>query len=234
LAKNDNLRLALAVGDRLEQNNYEVAYTRTEDIDLTPRERIHIVNQEGGDLLISLTRSLSAAPNTLTGVEGIIYGDNGVEEAVANNINVNLVEIGLPSSGTIRLYESTGLLAEVTTPVVLELVGFINSDYDNEIFDTRFHEMVNAIASGIMQYFESQETIAPLKPNYRVQAGLYSNYKDALLVLYHLIQEGFRVEILQRGNYYSVLVGNYPNLDAAVVLQHNLSKAGYHTLLVAV
>ncbi len=49
--KDDNLRLALAVGDILEDNGVEVAYTRTEDVYDTPLQKAQIANEEGEDFL---------------------------------------------------------------------------------------------------------------------------------------------------------------------------------------
>jgi N-acetylmuramoyl-L-alanine amidase len=156
MAKDDNLRLVLAVGDILEQYNYEVFYTRTEDVDIALNERLEMVNQEGGDLLLSLTRNSAAQPNTLSGVEAIIYRDNNIEEIIATNINTNLQDVGFQSLGILQFYTPTPLFTESNIPVILELVGFINSIYDNVIFDTRFNEVASAIAYGIIEYWGEQ------------------------------------------------------------------------------
>lgn len=158
MAKDDNLRLALTVGDILEQNNYVVAYTRTEDVSKSLNEITAMVNQEGGDLLLSLTRNSAAEPNTLSGVEAIIYRKNDIEEAVATNINTNLKEVGFQSLGILQFYTPIPLFTETNIPVILELVGFINSTYDNVIFDTRFNEVASAIAYGIIEYWGIQDT----------------------------------------------------------------------------
>jgi N-acetylmuramoyl-L-alanine amidase len=157
MGKDDNLRLALAVGDILEQNNYEVVYTRTEDVSRSMSEIVAMVNQEGGDLLLSLTRNSAAEPNTLSGVEAIIYRNNSIEEAVATNINANLVEVGFQCLGILQFYTPIPLFTEANIPVILELVGFINSVYDNVIFDTKFNEVASAIAFGIIEYWGVQE-----------------------------------------------------------------------------
>ena len=51
--KNDNLKLALAVGKNPEDNGVDVVYTRTEDIYQTPFEKARIANQSGADYFIS-------------------------------------------------------------------------------------------------------------------------------------------------------------------------------------
>ena len=43
------------------------------------------------------------------------------------------------------------VLRRTKMPAVLVEVGFINTQRDNEILDTRFYEVANAIAEGILQ-----------------------------------------------------------------------------------
>ena len=52
LEKDDNLRLALAVGDLLEQRGYRVVYTRTEDKFDSPVEKARIANRSGADYFL--------------------------------------------------------------------------------------------------------------------------------------------------------------------------------------
>ena len=47
--KDDNLKLALAVGEILERNGIDVSYTRTTDIYQTPFEKAQLANQAGVD-----------------------------------------------------------------------------------------------------------------------------------------------------------------------------------------
>ena len=58
--KNDNLRLALAVGEILSENGIDVEYTRTTDIYQTPFEKATLGNQSGADFFISFHRTPSA------------------------------------------------------------------------------------------------------------------------------------------------------------------------------
>ncbi len=55
--KDDNLRLALAVGDILEKNGIEVVYTRTTDVYDSPLEKAEIGNQSGADFFVSIHRN---------------------------------------------------------------------------------------------------------------------------------------------------------------------------------
>ena len=51
--KDDNLRLALAVGEILSENGIDVEYTRTTDVYQTPFEKATLGNQSGADFFIS-------------------------------------------------------------------------------------------------------------------------------------------------------------------------------------
>ena len=57
--KDDNLKLALAVGRILEDNGVDVVYTRTTDVYQTPFEKARIANETGADYFISFHRNSS-------------------------------------------------------------------------------------------------------------------------------------------------------------------------------
>lgn len=70
--KDDNLRLALAVGDILEKNGIEVVYTRTTDVYDSPLEKAEIGNQSGADFFISIHRNAMPVPGSARGGEPCI------------------------------------------------------------------------------------------------------------------------------------------------------------------
>lgn len=51
--KDDNLRLALAVGQELQNAGYQIIYTRTDDRYDSPYDKAQIANSAGGDLFLS-------------------------------------------------------------------------------------------------------------------------------------------------------------------------------------
>lgn len=143
--KDDNLRLALAVGQILEDNGIEVAYTRTEDVYDTPFEKAQIANRESGDFLISFHRNSSPQPNQYSGVETLVYDRSGKKLELAEKINQSLEQTGYRNLG---IQERPGLviLRRSQMPAVLVETGFINTEADNERFDNRFDEIAQAIA----------------------------------------------------------------------------------------
>ena len=162
--KEDNLRLALAVGKILEQQGYDVVYTRTTDVYQSPYEKSQIGNDAGADYFISFHRNWAENDNTYNGVQTLIYGGDERAERLAESINEELEKTGFVNLG---IEERTGLavLRRTEMPAVLIEAGFINHDRDNEIFDNNFNEVASAIAMGL-------ERAVPLERNVRNQSRL--------------------------------------------------------------
>ncbi|MCD7745807.1 MAG: N-acetylmuramoyl-L-alanine amidase [Lachnospiraceae bacterium] len=153
--KDDNLRLALAVGEILEENGVEVAYTRTEDVYDTPLQKAQIANEEGGDFFVSFHRNSSPEANQYSGVETLVYDLSGDKVALGEAINAELAEMGFRDLG---VKERTDLIVLKRTqmPAVLVEVGFLNTDADNRLFDEEFTAVAEAIAGGILSTLETK------------------------------------------------------------------------------
>lgn len=148
LEKDDNLRLALAVGNRLEAAGFPVLYTRTTDVYQRPIDKARIANESGGDYFVSFHRNSSPERNTYSGVQTLVFADEGIKGQLARNINAELGKVGFNDLG---VPERTNLvvLKRTQMPAVLIETGFINTDADNELFDTRFDDIADAIARAI-------------------------------------------------------------------------------------
>ena len=83
LEKDDNLRLALAVGEILKNDGYDVVYTRTEDVYDSPTQKARIGNESGADFFVSIHRNSSPTPNSLNGVQTLVYDLNGIKAEMA-------------------------------------------------------------------------------------------------------------------------------------------------------
>lgn len=228
--KDDVLRLALAVGQRLTQDGYQVYYTRTEDVYDSPYEKAQIANATGADYFVSLHRNSSPNPNTYNGVETLVYQENPIVNDIANAINRQLEDVGFKNLG---IEERPGLvvLRRTQMPAVLVEVGFINTDVDNQLFDQRFDEIADAIANGIMEGIQEADTGTP--SYYGVQVGLFSYEANARFLQEQLEDLGFSVQIRRDEPYYAVVVGSEPSLEDAAVLQQRLRQMGYDTLIVS-
>lgn len=70
--------------------------------------------------------------------------------------------------------------------------------------------------------------------HYRVQVGIFRDYNKAMDFQMRLLTWINQVEIKRQGDYYEVQVGDFDNLEKAVMLEQYLRMVGFHTLLVAI
>ncbi len=226
--KDDTLRLTLAVGDLLKNRGVDVEYTRTTDVYQTPFQKATIANQAGADYFISFHRNSSPTPNQYTGVETLIYNKSGIKYDMAKNIVGALGEVGFQDLG---VKERPGLvvLRRTTMPAVLIEAGFLNTDQDNRMFDEKFDEIAQAIASAILGTLGEEDVEGPTY--YRVQAGAFTKRQNADQLLYELLDQGYPAFLLNEDGYYKVQVGAYLQLGNAIAMEQKLRDAGYSTMI---
>lgn len=226
--KNDNLRLALAVGQILSQNGVNVFYTRVTDIYQTPFEKAEIANRTGADYFLSLHRNAMPIPGTASGVQSLVYEDSGVPAVLARNINRNLADTGLADLGII---ERPGLivLRRTEMPAVLLETGFIDNEADNRFFDEHFEEIARAIADGVLETIRQEEKGPEY---YQVQVGAYQDRSQADRVLRQLTDSGFPAFVVADNGWYKVRAGAFLNLDNAARMEQTLRNLGYLTYIV--
>ena len=197
--KDDNLRLALEVGNILSQNGVDVTYTRVDDTYDTPFEKATMGNNSGADLFLSIHRNSGPDPNTSKGVETLVFDNSGIKSVIANNINSNLSKMGYVNRGTTER-PNLVVLKRTKMPAVLVEAGFINNDEDNKLFDDNFEETAQAIATGILDTLKetnmSAMENAKSKEIYRVQVGAFENLENAVLMEQRLRKQGYNTFIV--------------------------------------
>lgn len=225
--KDDNLRVTLAVGQRLADAGYNVLYTRTTDQYDSPFEKAQIANRSGADYFISFHKNSGVNPNTYSGTQALVYAANTEAERLGRSINDELVKFGFNDLGVV---ERPGLvvLRRTQMPAVLMELGFINNDQDNRLFDEHFDEMVTAIVDGVEKAIPIQ---TPTK-GYGVQVGLYRYESNARFLQEELESQGYQVNVKWQDPYYAVIVGNEATPETAAYLQRQLRQEGYDTLVV--
>ena len=227
--KDDNLKLAMAVGKILADNGIDVLYTRTTDVYQTPFEKTRLANQAGVDYFISFHRNSSPQANQYNGVEVLVYDKSGVKYEMAQNIVGALGELGFREIG---VKERPGLvvLRRTKMPALLIETGFINSDTDNQIFDDKFQEIAEAIAEAITGTLDEETVESPLY--YRAQVGAFKNRENADRLVYQLTDKGFPAFLLYEDGLYKVQVGVFMQLGNAIRMEQRLRDAGYSTVIV--
>ena len=226
----DALRLATAVGELLKGDGFEVVYTRTDDTTQSVAEKAQLANDSGADLFISIHRNAAARDNLYNGAQTLIYGPGGLREEIAENIVDDLEDVGFQNLG-VDLRPDLVVLNRTKMPAVLVEAGFIDSDQDNLLFDTRFEEMAGAIAKGITDAVDRPD--ANHARPYTIQVGLFRNkiYADNLLL--RLKRQGYPafLDMDPKTGFYRVRVGEYGDLDRAVDMEQRLKNRGYTTFL---
>lgn len=243
--KNDNLRLALRVGDLLEQRGYDVKYTRTDDVYQSPFEKSQIANRMKGDYFISFHRNSAAVPNLYQGVQSLVFSEKGdVSNNIGRQINKNLEELGFQNLG-VDARPNLVVLRRTNMPAVLVETGFINSDEDNRLFDERFDEIANGIANGIEEAISPRPSEPPTRPlpedikpgerdAYEVQIGLFKYESNADYQAELARDAGFDARISYSAPYYAVRIPAGKGLEGATRLEGALRRAGFDTLIVTV
>jgi len=143
----------MAVGKILEANGYDVIYTRTSDVTQSVGQKAAIANEEGADLFVSIHRNAAEYPGQYEGVQTLIYNESGFKKEMADNINRNLEALGFRNAG-ISIRPNLVVLNSTQMPALLVEAGFIDSENDNRIFDSRFQAIAQGIADGIMETLE--------------------------------------------------------------------------------
>lgn len=228
MEKDDNLRLALAVGQILQNEGFDVEYTRTEDVYDTPFEKAMMANNAGADFFISFHRNATGVPEKSTGIETLVYDDSGIKAEMARNINEELAKLGFVNRGVIER-PNLVVLKRTKMPALLIETGFIDNEEDNAKFDEKFDEIAMAIAQGIQRTLDMG--VLPEKPLYKVQVGAYEDREEANKLMQSLEQNGFEPYIIQQNGMYKVQVGGFEQLSQAVTLENRLRSAGYPTFI---
>ena len=202
--KDDNLDLALAVGNILSQNGIDVVYTRTTDIYQTPFEKATLANEAGADFFISFHRNSSPESNQYEGVETLVYDKSGQKLDMAENINGALGELGFREIG-VKARPGLVVLRRTKMPAVLGTL-------DEEALENQT---------------ENQDNF------YRVQTGSFRNREHANNMLYTLQDQGYPAFLLYEDGLFKVQVGAFKNLSNAVKMEQALRKSGYSTWIVS-
>lgn len=226
--KDDVLKLALAVGENLQNRGIDVEYTRTTDVYDSPFQKATKANQSGADFFVSFHRNAFPTANTVSGVETLVYDKSGVKYQMAQDINEQLESVGFVNLG-VKERPNLVVLKRTKMPAILVEVGFMNSDTDNQLFDQNFDAIVEGIADGILDTLSTTGDIE--KKYYRVQVGAFRNKQYAQKLLNELLEQNYPAFVEEKNGYQRVQVGSYNTLEEAADMERRLKRAGYPTIM---
>lgn len=143
----DVLRLSKRVGEILAANGELVSYTRTVDTFISLSARSSMENRGAYNYFVSIHRNAVGA-EVAKGVETHIYRKGGAAEQLANKVNANLVGVGFVNRKV--KVSNFHVLRETKCPSILIECGFIDHTSDNNLFDSKFEQIAQAIAKGCL------------------------------------------------------------------------------------
>ena len=244
--KDDNLSLAIAVGELLSRQGVSVIYTRTTDVYQTPFEKAQMANQADADFFISFHRNSSEDPNQYTGVETLVYDNSGIKQTMAENINGALSELGFRNLG-VKARPGLVVLRRTKMPALLIETGFLNNEQDNTLYDEKQEEIARAIADAVLGTLDletvteadrraaeteaARPSVSTPETFYRVQTGLFRIRQNADRMLYDLLDQGYPAFLLAEDGFFKVQVGAYRQLGNAILMERRLRRDGYSTLI---
>ncbi len=243
--KDDTLALALAVGEILEAQGYDVVYTRTDDVYDSPVQKARIGNESGADFFVSIHRNSSPTPNQYNGVQTLIYNNAGLKATMAENVNKELEQVGYRNINVVERPD-LAVLRRTRMPAILVEAGFINSDVDNNLFDTKFSETAEAIARGIDETIrdagytvaQSETRNNTMQVSAPVSEEADFNQTDAsgtqMVNEYYGISRTipvFAEETSQQPIGYQILVGIYRAFGTASYQANRFINAGYDAMV---
>ena len=163
LEKNDNLRITLAVGERLARSGERVLYTRTDDstVDLTYRSTM--ANSAGATYFVSFHSN--SASTVGRGVEVYYYTGLSAQSTAARMaapVQDALVACGFHNRGVKQANFS--VLRRTSMPAILVELAFINNEAENAKLDSEFDRIADAIASALLSFVGKTLTPATTQP----------------------------------------------------------------------
>lgn len=150
IEKNVALKTALAVGELLKKQGFEVVYTRTSDVFVNLNERCRIANAKDADLFISV--HVNSATNTdAKGTETLCYSKNGfadvIQKSLVSALKTN--DRGVKERKDLAVLNGTKM-----TAVLLEL-GFLSNADEAKMFkkESFYSTVANAVVKSVCSYF---------------------------------------------------------------------------------
>ena len=233
--KDDALRLVLALGEILQNNGIDVEYTRTTDVYESPYQKAREANEAGVDFFLSIHRNSFPTDNMVSGVEALVYDKSGIKLEMAEEIVDELETIGFVNLG-VKARPDLVVLQRTKMPAILLEVGFINSDTDNQLFDENFDAIAQAIAEAILDTLDVNDNDNHDDDDdrmYQVQTGAFRNRRYADRLRDELLRMDFPARVEDEGGFFRVKVGNFEDLEDAILMEQRLKRAGYQTVIVS-
>lgn len=165
--KDDALRYASVVADKLKAAGHTVELERNADYLINVKDIAKNANLWGADLFIAFHRNAG-------GGEGaeclIVTGASATSREMAQAVQSALVGVGFRDRGVKVQDRNTYVLSHTTMPATTIECGFVDNAGDNALFDSKFNEIVQGIAAAILSIAGGvvPNTVTPPSPSANV------------------------------------------------------------------
>lgn len=165
--KDDALRYASVVADKLKAAGHTVELERNADYLINVKDIAKNANLWGADLFIAFHRNAG-------GGEGaeclIVTGASATSREMAQAIQSALVGVGFRDRGVKVQDRNTYVLSHTTMPATTIECGFVDNAGDNALFDSKFNEIVQGIAAAVLSIAGgvAPNTVTPPSPSVNV------------------------------------------------------------------
>lgn len=165
--KDDALRYASAVAEKLKAAGHTVELERNADYLINVKDIAKNANLWGADLFIAFHRNAGGGD----GAECLIVtGASATSREMAQVIQSALVGVGFRDRGVKVQDRNTYVLSHTTMPATTIECGFVDNAGDNVLFDSKFNEIVQGIAAAILSIAGGvvPNTVTPPSPSANV------------------------------------------------------------------
>ena len=165
--KDDALRYASVVADKLKAAGHTVELERNADYLINVKDIAKNANLWGADLFIAFHRNAGGG----NGAECLIVtGASQTSREMAQAIQNALVGVRFRDRGVKVQDRNTYVLSHTTMPATTIECGFIDNANDNALFDAKFDEIVQGITDAILYIAGgvAPNTVTPPSPSVNV------------------------------------------------------------------
>lgn len=164
--KNDALRYASAVAEKLRAAGHDVKLERDGDYLINVKDIAERANAWGADYFIAFHRNSGGG----TGAECLIVSSASAKSReMAQAIQNALVAVGFKNRGVKVQDKNTYVLSHTTMPATTIECGFIDNAGDNALFDSKQGEIVRGITDAVLSIAggaEQSPATPPAQPTY--------------------------------------------------------------------
>ena len=165
LEKTINLNISKKIGYILEEKNYNILYTRTDDVGMCKAQniskvddlykRVELINKEKPKLVLSIHQN-SYEESSIKGAQVFYYTHSVEAKNAAQEIQNTLVKLDSTNTRTIKDNNTYYMLKRTTVPTVIVECGFLSnaSEADLLVDDTYQNQLAAAIVAGVEEYWE--------------------------------------------------------------------------------